>query len=171
MGKRFQMNAPMWLSLTWLTFGMVSVRAIDFESFNVSPATLTFSSANPSGTVIRTATGGFTMKGGKKNKPWGLTVSAASSTFTNCAFLPVSAVTVTCTNVTVTGGGYIGTANCASPATLSTSAVTVASGLQGDATQNYTFSINYTLTDSWRYRGVITPSCSLTLNYVVFADE
>jgi hypothetical protein len=80
-------------------------------------------------------------------------------------------VTVTCTNVTVTGGGYIGTANCASPATLSTSAVTVASGLQGDATQNYTFSINYTLTDSWRYRGVITPSCSLTLNYVVFADE
>jgi hypothetical protein len=31
--------------------------------------------------------------------------------------------------------------------------------------------IDYTLTDAWMYPGKISPSCSLTLNYTVTANE
>lgn len=144
---------------------------LDVINFSASPGTLSFSSANPSATSTTQATVLYRIKGGKKNKPWNLAVYASGSSFSNCSFLPTSAVRATCASATVTGGGYLGTVACNSAFDLSTSAGTVASGVQGDADQDYTILINYTLTDAWMYPGKISPTCSLTLNYTVTANE
>lgn len=144
---------------------------LEVINFSASPGTLSFSSANPSATSTTQATVLYRIKGGKKDKPWNLTVYASGSSFSNCSFLPTSSVRVTCASASVTGGGYLGTVACNSAFDLSTSAGTVASGLQGDGDQDYTILINYTLTDAWMYPGKISPSCSLTLNYTVTANE
>lgn len=144
---------------------------VEVINFSASPATLSFSSANPSTTSTSQATVLYRIKAGKKDKPWSLTVYGGGSSFTNCSFLPTSSVRVTCASASVTGGGYLGTVGCNSAFDLSTSAGTVASGAQGDADQDYTIVINYTLADAWIYPGKISPSCSLTLNYTVTANQ
>lgn len=140
---------------------------IEILNFSASPGTLSFSSANPSATSTTQATVLYQIKASKSGQPWSLTVYANGSSFSNCSFLPASAVRVSCASASATGG----TAACNSAFNLSTSPGTVASGLQGSATKDYTILIDYTLTDAWMYPGKISPSCSLTLNYTVTANE
>ena len=136
-----------------------------------SPSTLAFSSTNPSVTSTRQATVTFTFTASPKDKPWTLSVASSASTFSNCGYLPVSAVSVQCSNVGITGTKYLGTGACASNFNLSTTPTQVAGGLQGDGDQYYTILINYVLTDAWRYPGANSPSCSLSLDYTVFASK
>lgn len=141
---------------------------LEVKNFSASPGALSFSSADPSATSTTQATVLFRIKAGHSGKAWSLTVSASGSSFANCSFLPASAVLVTCASASVSGGG---TAACGSAFGLSTSAGTVASGVQGSGNLDYTILINYTLTDAWKYPGKISPTCSLTLNYTVAANE
>ena len=143
--------------------------ALSIINLSATPSTLTLTSSDPSATSTKQATVSFTIKGSPKNKAWTVSVQSTSSSFTNCASVPASAVSVQCSNVGITGGGYLGTGACGSSFPLSTSLTQLAGGLQGDADQNYTVLINYVLTDAWRYPGANSPTCSLTLNYTVFA--
>lgn len=139
---------------------------VSVQNFLATPSTLSFSSANPDGTSTKQATLTYGIDGGANGDAWTLTVSGSSSTFTNCSFLPVSAVRVACGSVSVVGGG---TGTCNSQFNLSTSPVTVASGFQTGGHDDYTILVNYTLVDAWKYPGKISPSCALTLNYTVAA--
>jgi len=102
---------------------------------------------------------------GHDNKQnWTLTAQAGAASFTGCATVPASAVTVTCASTSVTGGG--GTGSCSGSFTLSSSPQQVAGGLEGNS---YTVTLNFKLTDRWRYIAATTPSCTLTLTYTVNA--
>jgi hypothetical protein len=77
--------------------------------------------------------------------------------------VPVSAVKVTCANVT---GGSFGT--CAAGVTLSTTGQNVAGGLESTANNApYSVTLNFTLADSWSY--IANSSCSISLTYTVTA--
>lgn len=138
-------------------------------TLTVSPATITFNATNPAtvpvvaGSAAATAT--WTALSVFDNGNWSLTVQAAAPTFTNCSWVPVSAVTVTCASASV--GGIGGTASCAGAFPLSTTPQTVASGsVGGVVSYNYSVTINYTLADSWKYIAETSPACSLSLNYL-----
>lgn len=159
---------PVRVAAAFLSSGLLLV-GNSVADFSATPSSLSFSSANPNGTSTQQATVYFRINTANSNQPWSLTVRGGNSTFTNCGFLPVSAVRVACASVSVAGNGNAPTGSCSSQFDLSTSPGTVASGLQGTGSDDLTILINYTLTDAWKYPGKISPSCSLTLNYTVTA--
>jgi hypothetical protein len=139
-------------------------------TLNVSPATITFTTTNNpttgpvvSGSVPATLT--WSAASLFDNSNWTLTVQAAAPTFSNCPFVPVSAVTATCSSASI--GGWGGTANCAGAFPLSTAPQTVAGGSVGGLISfNYSVTITFTLADSWKYIAEQNPACSLSLSYL-----
>ncbi len=133
-----------------------------------TPATISFSATDPdlgSAAGSATSTVTWSILNGRDNKQtWTLTAQAGGASFTGCATIPASAVTVTCASTSVTGGG--GTGSCSGPVALSTSPQQVAGGLEGN---DYTVTLNFRLTDRWRYVAATAPSCTLTLTYTVNA--
>jgi hypothetical protein len=134
-------------------------------TLTATPGTISFTASNPStapsdaGNSAATVTWLYT---GTRNYTWSLTVQASAAAFTNCATVPVSAVTVSCASATV-GGGGAGTCGGAFP--LSTASHVVVSGTEGRNSSTYTVVINFTLADSWKYIAKTSPACSLTLTY------
>ena len=138
------------------------------NSLSATPGTISFSASNPdSGAVSGSsqATLNWSIQNGVALLGWSISVQSGASTFSGCSTVPVSAVSVTCTNVSV--GGLAGTGACNGTFPLSTVAHQVAGGTQALGTQSYSVQINYTLAESWRY--VANPSCALTLTYTVTA--
>jgi len=139
-------------------------------TLNVSPVTITFTTTNnPSTTPVVAGSAAATLTWSTlslfDNNNWTLTVQSITSTFTNCPWVPVSAVTVTCSSATVSGVGGTGTCSGAFP--LSTTAQQVAGGVVGSLfSYNYAVTINFTLADSWKYIAEQTPACSLSLSYI-----
>jgi hypothetical protein len=140
-----------------------------------TPATIQFTANQPgTGTPVAgnsSATVTWTLTGGVRNNTWTLSVYANSTTFTGCTTVPASAVGVSCSSATVTGGSGA-TANCQSggPFTLPTTAPgrQVASGHEGNAASSpFTVVLNYQFTDSWSY--IANASCPLTITYTVNA--
>jgi hypothetical protein len=135
---------------------------------SASPGTISFQASNPdSGMVTGSspASLSWSIQSGSTLKGWTLSVQADSSSFAGCPTVPVSAVQVSCGSATAGGGG---TGACGGSFPLSTSPGQIAGGAQGDGTNSYLVSINFTLAESWRY--VAKPSCSITLNYSVNAQ-
>jgi len=135
-------------------------------TLTVTPATIAFSATNP-GTlpvVAGSSTAAASWSAGGGGSTWSLRVRAAASTFTNCSTVPVSAVTVTCSAASVTAG-HGATANCAGAFPLSTTAQTVASGMDSTSTLNYSATISFTLADNWKYIAEMSPACTLSLSY------
>jgi hypothetical protein len=89
-------------------------------------------------------------------------VQAPSASFPGCSTVPVSAVTVTCSSATVSGGG---SGSCGGPVVLSTSAQNLATGTEAFLSATYTVNLTFTLTDSWKYVAQLSPPCSLTVTY------
>ncbi len=138
------------------------------SALSATPGTISFQAANPDlGMVSGSSPGSLTwmVLSGSHSQNWTLSVQAASSAFTGCETVPVSAVRVSCGAATVSGGGGTGACNTAFP--LSTTAQQIAGGAEGDGTKNYSVSINFTLAESWRY--VPNSSCPITLTYTVNA--
>jgi hypothetical protein len=94
---------------------------------------------------------------------WTLTVSAAGASFSSCATVPASAVTVTCGSVT---GGHTGA--CSTAATLSTTATKVAGGNEATGMASYSVNLSFTLADNWKY--IASSSCSLSVSYTITAN-
>ena len=134
-------------------------------TLSVSPATVSFSAVNPGTTPVvagsAATTASWTALGSGNN--WSLTVQAASTAFSNCSTVPVSAVTVSCSSVSVTGLG--GSGSCAGSFPLSTTPQVVASGSEGLVSLIYSVTISFTLSDSWKYIAETSPACTLSLTY------
>jgi hypothetical protein len=134
-------------------------------TLTVSPATISFSATNPGTLPVvagsAAATASWTALG--SGNTWTLTVQAASPTFSNCSTVPISAVTVSCSSVSVVGLGGSGT--CAGSFPLSTTPQTVASGSEGLVSLTYSVTISFTLNDSWKYIAETSPACTLSLTY------
>ena len=130
---------------------------------SVTPAAITFTATDPTGTPVvtgsATAVVTWTTKGGATANSWTLGVSAPS-TFAACSTVPASAVKVTCGSVT--GGA------CSAATNLTNTATTIASGKESTGTANYTVNLTFTLQDSWKY--IASSSCSLTVTYTITAN-
>jgi len=137
-------------------------------AISASPSTISFTATDPSlGSVpgSSAATVNWTTSSGASNRTWTLQVQAAATSFTNCATVPTSAVTVTCGSVT---GGTAGA--CGPAVTLSTTGQQVASGAEvSGANDPYSVTLSFSLTDSWSYIAEQSPSCTLTITYTVDA--
>jgi len=138
-------------------------------ALQAAPATISFSATDPDlggvgGSSAATLT--FTLRGGANNRTWTVSVQAGSSTFAGCTTIPAAAVTATCTSVNVSN---LGTGACAAGSSLSTGAVTLASGSEGTGTDAFTISVKFVLNDSWRFIAQTSPTCPLTLNYALNA--
>jgi hypothetical protein len=133
---------------------------------SASPSTISFTSTNPdAGSVSGSAssTVSWNTSSGSSSSTWNLKVQAAASSFTGCATVPTSAVTVTCSSVS---GGSSGA--CESAVALSTTGQKVATGKESTSTSApYSVTLNFTLTDSWEY--IANSSCTLSLTYTVTA--
>jgi hypothetical protein len=142
-------------------------------SFTVSPASITFNATDPdfptvAGSSAGTAT--LSITGGASGRSWTMSLQASGTTFTGCATVPASAVTVTCTSATDTNtGGSTGTAICSAPFALSTTSTQFAGGKEGTVSDRYDVTLSFTLTDSWRYIAATTPTCPITLTYTADA--
>jgi len=140
--------------------------AATVNSYSVSPATVTFNMTDPDAGLVTgspTATVAISITGGAPSRNWTQYVQANSSSFSGCTAIPASAVTVTCTSVTLNNvGGSPGSGSCSGAFALSTSATQVAGGKEGTKTDNFTISISFTLADSWQF---IPNLCPLTLTY------
>jgi hypothetical protein len=142
--------------------------ATSVATITATPSTISFTATNPDlGSVAGSSASTVSWKttGGSSSSTWNLKVQAAATSFTNCATVPMSAVTVSCSSVT---GGSSGA--CATSFALSTTAVQVASGKESTASNaTYSVNLNFTLADSWQYIAKQSPSCTLTLTYTVTA--
>lgn len=139
-------------------------------TLTVNPATITFTTtSNPGTTPVvagsSAATASWTAFSIFDTSNWTLTVNATAASLSNCPWIPVSAVTVTCSSAAVGGLGATGACSGAFP--LSTTPQQVAGGAVGGLfSYNYTVTINFTLADSWKYIAEQSPACSLSLNYL-----
>lgn len=133
------------------------------------PAAIRFTATDPDqGSVAGTpATITWTVFSGHNNRTWSISAYADRNTLNGCGTVPASAIRVSCSSATVSGGSGIGA--CAAPFSLSGTPQLVASGHQGSSTRTYTVNVNFSFTDSWRYIASNGPSCSLTLTYSVTA--
>jgi hypothetical protein len=155
---RAGITAPSRLHIAWGTLG----------SLSASPGTISFQASNPDlGTVSGSSPGSLTwmVLSGSHLQNWTLSLQAGSSTFTGCPTIPVSAIQVSCSSAHVSGGG--GTGACSGSFPLSTTLQQSAGGLEGDGTNSYSISLNFTLAESWRY--IANPSCTITITYTVNA--
>jgi hypothetical protein len=129
-----------------------------------SPSPISFAATNPdtptvAGSATTTVSWEVTTT---SNDNWKLEVYANSASFSNCpTAIPVSAVTISCVS------GYNGGAfNCAAPVTLSTTKTQVASGTVGAGATSFWITLNYTLTDNWKYIAQTSSSCTLNISYL-----
>ena len=137
-------------------------------SLSATPATISFRAANPDLVLVSGSSPGsltWMVLGGSHLQQWTLSLQAGSSSLIGCTTVPISAVRVNCGTATVSGVG--GTGTCSGSFPLSTSAQQIASGTEGDGTQSYSVSMNFTLAESWRY--VTNSACTITLAYTVNA--
>ncbi len=147
--------------------------ASTITTISVVPANINFNATDPDFPSVSgssAATGTFSMTGGAPSRNWTFSVQAGASNFTGCTTVPASAVTVTCSSATNSNsGGSAGTAVCSAPFSLSTTAQQVAGGREGSSSDSYTITINYTLTDSWKFIAATAPTCPITLTYTADA--
>jgi hypothetical protein len=137
-------------------------------SLSATPGTLSFQASNPDAAMVAGSSPGsltWRLLSGSHLQNWTLSVQAGSSSFAGCPTIPVSAVQVSCSTAHVSGGG--GTGACGGSFPLSTTLQQSAGGLEGDGTNSYSISMNFTLAESWRY--IANPSCTISITYTVNA--
>jgi hypothetical protein len=141
-----------------------SPQAANF-TLNVAPGTISFSATDPDSAPVSgsaSTTVSWTVTGTSGNT-WNLGLSSAATTFTNCATVPISAVTVSCNSASA--GGGTSTSACSGASSLSTSRTVVASGREGTGSRTYSVTLTYKLTDQWKYIARTSPLCTLTITY------
>lgn len=146
--------------------GTRSAKALFITGMTVTPSTINFSATDPDlGLVAGSAasTVSFTLWFGSASN-WTLTISSSTSTFSGCTTIPASAITATCTAGTASQGSAV----CSAAGPLSTTGIQVASGAQGTIA-NFTVTVNFTLSDSWKYIAQTSPTCPLSLTYTLDA--
>jgi hypothetical protein len=134
----------------------------------VTPQPLQFLSSDPdSGPVTGNspATVSWEITGAQSTGKWTLTVQTGAASFSGCGAVPAAALTAQC--VSVAGDSHGGSGRCAAPVQLSTQAVTLATGSQGNGNSWLTVTINFTFQDGWQYVAAMNPPCTLNLSYII----
>jgi hypothetical protein len=137
-------------------------------ALSATPGTISFQASNPDGGLVSgfsPASLTFMVLSGSHLQNWTLSLQAGSNSFVGCSYIPISAIRVNCGSASVSGGG--GTGSCAGSFPLSTASQQIAGGAQGDGSNSYSVSINFTLAESWRY--IANSACTITLTYAVNA--
>ena len=135
-------------------------------SVSVTPATVTFQATDPDKPAVAgdSAAQVSWRLNGQTGAAWNLTVQALSDPLTNCPGIPASAITVICSEASAGGQG---TATCAGAFPLSTRPLQVAGGSEGNGNTAYHVQISYTIGDTWKRIAQLSPTCSLSLTYIV----
>jgi len=141
------------------------------STMSAAPATIQFTANNPGSAVAgnSSATVGWTTQGGTSGNTWTLSIYANSASFVGCTTVPASAVSVSCSSASVTGGKATASCQSGGPFTLPSTAPgqQVASGDEGNSgNHSYTIGLSYQFTDSWEF---IANTCPLTVTYTVNA--
>ena len=140
------------------------------SGLSAMPGTVSFMANSPGSGVTGNSNAivTWTLTNGVSGHTWTLKAGTSSSTFSGCATVPESAVSVSCVSASHTG---VGTAACQAggpwklPGTLP--GQQVAGGNDGgDTAHTYSVVLSYTFADSWRY---IANTCPLNLTYTVNA--
>ena len=143
-------------------------RFANISSFTVAPASISFTTSNPDAgqvsisgsTIISHAS-----SGGDSNKALTINIKANTANFTNCATVPVSAIQVASCSAVVTSSG---SGTClAAPFSLTTGDQALVTGKQPAGSGTSTTTITFTVAESWRYIGAISPLCTLSLTYTI----
>ena len=137
-------------------------------SLSATPGTISFQASNPGLTTVSgSSPGSFTwmLMSGSHLQNWSLSLQSSSSSFVGCPTIPISAVRVSCGTAMAGGIGASGT--CSGSFLLSTTSQQIAAGAEGDGSNTYSVSINFTLAESWRY--VANSACTITITYSVNA--
>ena len=137
---------------------------LTISNMTATPGTISFQAIDPDlGAVPGTPAASVTWNAiGLIPSSWTLTVQAPSASFSGCPSIPVSAVTVTCTGVSVGGNG---SGTCSGSVPLSTSPQKIAGGTEAFLSAGYAVNLSFTLTDSWKYVAQMSPLCSITVTY------
>lgn len=134
----------------------------------VLPGTLSLTSADPDAVSSGgAATVTWSIADARPNGDWSLAVHAPSSTLTACPRVPVSALQVQCTGLSVAGTGNPRGECAAGAVTLSTNPQIIASGSRQGGNSLFTAAVSFTFIDSWKYPA--SSLCSLNLIYTVSA--
>lgn len=132
----------------------------------VWPATISFTATDPdlgSFSGNSGATVFWTTNNGNTSNTWTLGVAASTASFSSCATVPASAITVSC-NPGATNG------QCGASFKLTTTAQQIASGKEAAGNGAlYWVGINFTLADSWRFVAEQSPACTLDITYTINA--
>jgi hypothetical protein len=132
-------------------------------TMTATPGTINFSAANPDSPLVAGSAPASIhwFQNGQSRRTWTLSVQSSTATFTNCPRVPVSAVTVTCSGISVNGTSQ----PCGPAVNLSTTPQVVANGLEGAGLAYFNVTLTFTLTDSWTYSAELNPKCALSLTY------
>lgn len=160
----------MWRWVSVLVFGMpLAARAQSTITFlTVTPSSIAFTAVNPAASPAPISTTvSWRITGGAVSRPWRLRVQALPSSLSNCPRVPVSAFQLTCDSLRMPPSA---SGTCvSSPIILSGTPQSVAAGNQGSGARNYSAALRVFFTDSWRYPGALSPSCSVNLVYTLEA--
>lgn len=136
------------------------------EEFTAAPSAVQFRSEDPDAPPAPLPiTLNWRARKGDITAQWSVTVRAASSSFTECSGVPLSAVRVACSSVT--GFGSDGSAGCSPSFSLSGAPQQLAGGNDRPGTKQYSLVLLLSFVDSWRYKGALASPCSLDLVYTL----
>lgn len=145
---------------------ILPLAATSMSAVSAAPGTISFTATDPDlGSVAgnSVATVSWTTSNGSAANTWNLKLHANPASFTGCATVPRSAITVTCGGVT---GGTAGA--CGGPLTLTGAGQQIASGKESTSNNApYSVTLSFNLADSWSY--IAKSSCTLTVTYTVTA--
>ncbi|MCX7603889.1 MAG: hypothetical protein N2036_07425 [Bryobacteraceae bacterium] len=159
-----------WRAVLWLVWAAPCAWAqTTVASLTVSPSSFLFTAADPATSPAPISTTvSWRLANSWFTRTWTLRVQAAPASVANCPRVPVSAFRVGCDSLTLP---VLATGNCVpAPVTLSGTPQLLASGNQGVLTQNYQANLRVLFTDSWRYPGALSPSCSVNLVFILEAQ-
>ena len=126
------------------------------SNFSVTPASVTFTSSNPDGSVNGSATTTVQFKTTGNPAHFTVYVQASAATFSGCNNPPAGSIVAACSAPTGV------TCSASSALTSSGNGTVVATG-NGNVNPAR-FSVTYTFTDGWNFQ--VGASCSLTVQYV-----
>ena len=149
------------------TAGVARPAATGISLYVVTPANVTFATANPSTTPAVAGSSAvtifFVLSGGSSARTWNIQLKSSTNTFAGCTTVPVSAITATCGSVAGGTGGA-----CASPFAMSPGGAQLATGSESDGLGVYLVTINFSLSDEWKYLPALcTPQ---TFDYILTAN-
>ncbi len=129
---------------------------------SVNPGDVVFRAQDPDSAPAPVSAAVSWSADGKNNKQWSFSAQSASPNFPSCPTVPLSAVTVTCSNLVIDGVAH----PCSASFPLSAAPQYLVQSRQVKGTAvNYAVNLVFSWNDSWKYIPVSNTPCSVSLTY------